>query len=127
MIVVDAPTAAVVLVTDGPAPRMAVDSQLHVPHLIDDEAASGLRRGAASGRFTASDGWAALHAWQQIGITRHPLAPLLHRVSQLRESGSARDAAYGVLVESLGCITVTAEGRRSRAAGVPCIVTVVPR
>ncbi len=44
MIVVDASAALAALLNDGPARRALAAEQLHAPHLIDSEVASGLRR-----------------------------------------------------------------------------------
>jgi predicted nucleic acid-binding protein len=52
---------------------------------------------------------------------------LLDRVWHLRENLSAYDATYVALAETLGCSLVTADARLSRAPGVQCAVTVVPR
>ena len=52
---------------------------------------------------------------------------LLERVWELRENLSAYDAGYVALAEALRCSLVTADARISRASGVRCPVTVVPR
>ena len=44
MIVVDASAALAALLNAGPARRSLALEQLHVPHLIDSEIASALRR-----------------------------------------------------------------------------------
>lgn len=52
--------------------------QLHAPHVVDSEVASGLRRHVMSGRIAADVGWAALDAWRRLGLTRyasHGLSP----------------------------------------------------
>ncbi|MBA2239982.1 MAG: PIN domain-containing protein [Solirubrobacterales bacterium] len=46
---------------------------------------------------------------------------------QLRENLSAYDATYVALAEALGCPLITADARLSRAPGLRCPVTVVPR
>jgi predicted nucleic acid-binding protein len=127
VIVVDASAAIAALLNAGPARTALEDQQLHVPHLIDVETASGLRRLVATGRLGADDGWAALDTWRRLGTTRHPVAGLLARVWQLRENVSAYDATYVALAEALGCPVVTADGRLGRAPGLRCPVTVVPR
>jgi predicted nucleic acid-binding protein len=52
---------------------------------------------------------------------------LLDRMWQLRENVTAYDAAYVALAEALDCPVVTADARLSRAPGLRCTVTVVPR
>ena len=52
---------------------------------------------------------------------------LLDRAWELRESLSAYDASYVALAELLGCNLLTADARLSRAPGVRCPITLVPR
>ena len=115
------------LLNAGPAREALAGEQLHAPHLVDSEVASGLRRHVASHRIAADDGWAALDAWRRLGLTRYAVHGLLQRMWELRENLSAYDAGYVALAECLGCSLVTADGRISRAAGVRCPITVVPR
>lgn len=127
MIVLDASAALSALLNAGPARVALATEQLHAPHLIDSEIASGLRRHVASGRMTAEVAWAGLDTWRHLGITRYATRGLLGRVWELREHLSAYDAGYVALAESLGCSLLTADGRISRAPGILCPVTVVPR
>jgi predicted nucleic acid-binding protein len=127
VIVVDASAALSALLNDGPARRTVGAEQLHVPHLIDAEIASGLRRRVASRRLGAEVGWGSLQTWRRLAMMRHPIFGLLDRVWQLRENVSSYDASYVALAEALDCSLVTADGRLSRAPGLRCSVTVVPR
>lgn len=127
MIVLDASAALSGLLNDGPARTVMATEQLHAPHLVDSEVASGLRRRVALGQLDASDGWSALDTWRRLGLTRYAVHPLLDRVWQLRDNLSAYDAGYVALAESLGCALVTADARLSHAPGVRCSITVVPR
>ncbi|MGL5864362.1 MAG: type II toxin-antitoxin system VapC family toxin [Dermatophilaceae bacterium] len=127
MIVVDASAALSALLNAGPSRTALAGEQLHAPHLIDSEVAHGLRRHVASGRVSATDGWAALDTWRRLGLTRHPVHGVLERVWELRDNLSAYDAGYVALAESLGGALVTADARISRAPGIRCPVTVVPR
>jgi predicted nucleic acid-binding protein len=52
---------------------------------------------------------------------------LLERVWEVRENLSAYDASYVVLAESLDCALVSGDVRLSRASGLRCALTVVPR
>jgi predicted nucleic acid-binding protein len=126
MIVVDASAALAALLRDGPARRVLADEQLHAPHLIDIEVASGLRRSAYAQRLSADAAWAALNVFRRLGITRYPGTGLLERVWDLRANLSAYDACYVSLAETLQCDLLTADGRLSRAPGIGCAVTVVP-
>jgi predicted nucleic acid-binding protein len=127
VIVVDASAALSALLNAGAARTLLAGEQLHVPHLVDSELASGLRRHVARGDVSAEDGWAALDTWRRLGITRHRVYGLLDRVWQLRDNLSAYDATYVALAEALGCALATADSRLSRAPGVECAITVVPR
>lgn len=127
MIVLDASAALSGLLNSGPARASMAGEQLHAPHLVDTEVASGLRRQVASQRIAADDGWAALDTWRRLGLTRYAMHGLLDRVWELRADLSAYDAGYVALAESLGCSLVTADARISRAPGVRCPITVVPR
>ena len=126
MIVVDASAALAALLNAGPPRQALSDQQLHAPHLIDAEVASGLRRLVLAAQIPAAAGWAALDTLRRLGMTRHPGYPLLDRVWELRENLSAYDATYVALAEQLTCGLVTADGRLSRAPGLRCAVTVIP-
>jgi predicted nucleic acid-binding protein len=127
VIVLDASAAVSGLLNAGPARDSLTGDLLHAPHLVDSEVASGLRRQVASGRIIAGDGWAALDTWRRLGITRYATLGLLERIWELRDNLSAYDAGYVALAESLGCSLLTADARISRAPGLRCPVTVVPR
>lgn len=126
MIVVDASAALSALLSAGPARRGLAAEQLHVPHLIDSEVASGLRRRVAARKMSADAGWAVLHTWRRLGMIRYPTFSFLDRVWELRDNLSAYDAAYVALAELLDCALLTADGRLGRAPGIRCPVTVVP-
>jgi predicted nucleic acid-binding protein len=127
MIVVDASAALAALLNAGAARRALGSEQLHVPHLIDAEVASGLRRQVAGARIDPDSGWSALDAWRHLGMVRYPVFGILDRVWQLRDNLSAYDATYVALAEQLGCALLTADQRLARAPGIGCPVTVVPR
>ena len=126
MIVVDASAALAALLNDGPAREALGSQQVHVPHLIDPDVASGLRRRVAGELLDADAGWAALDTWRRLGMTRYAVHSLLDRVWELRDSLSAHDASYVALAELLGCSLLTADGRLGRAPGLRCPVTIVP-
>ncbi|OMH25994.1 VapC toxin family PIN domain ribonuclease [Tersicoccus phoenicis] len=127
MIVVDASAALSGLLNAGAARRLLAVEQLHVPHLIDSEVASGLRRMVAGRHITADNGWAALDAWRRLGLTRYATLGLLDRIWALRDNLSAYDAGYVALAEALDCPLVTTDARISRSPGLGCAVTVLPR
>lgn len=127
MIVIDASAAVSGLLNAGPARQMIGAEQIHIPHLIDSEIASALRRRVLAGQISDRAGWSALDTWRRLGATRYPVHTLLHRVWQLRANLSAYDAGYAALAEALQCTLLTADARLSRAPGVRCPITVVPR
>lgn len=127
MIVVDASAAISALLNNGPAREALGRDQLHVPHLVDSEVANGLRRSVAASRLSPEQGWTALDHWRRLGMTRYPVTGLLGRVWALRDTLSAYDGAYVALAERLGCAVLTADARLTRAPGVLCPITVVPR
>jgi predicted nucleic acid-binding protein len=127
VIVLDASAAIAGLLNDGPARQNLGTEQLHVPHLIDIEVASGLRRLVVAGGLTAKQGWAALDTWRHLAVTRYPGQGLLERIWRLRDNLTAYDAGYVALAEQLGCPLVTADARLAAASGIRCSVTLVPR
>lgn len=127
MIVIDASAALSGLLNAGAARRLLAVEQLHAPHLIDFEVASGLRRMVAGRHITADNGWAALDAWRRLGLTRYATLGVLDRIWALRDNLSAYDAGYVALAEALDCPLVTADARISRSPGLGCAVTVLPR
>ena len=127
MIVADASAALSALLNSGPARRALASEQLHAPPLIDSEVANGLRRRVGVQQLEANAGWTALDAFRRLGMTRYPAFSLLDRVWELRENLSAYDASYVALAELLDCNMLTADARLSRAPGIRCPITVVPR
>lgn len=126
MIVIDASAAVSGLLQAGPARKVMSDQQLHMPHLIDCELASVLRRKAAAGHLPTDIAANALDTWQRLAATRYPASGLLHRIWQLRDNVPAYDATYVALAEQLGCDLLTADARLGRAPGIRCAVTIVP-
>ncbi len=127
MIVADASAVISALLNAGAARELLGRERVQVPHLVDAEVASALRRVTSTGVLTPDEGWAALDTWRRLGVTRHPVVGLLDRMWQLRENVTAYDAAHVALAEALDCPVVTADARLSRAPGLRCTVTVVPR
>ena len=127
MIVIDASAALSALLNAGPARRALASEQLHAPHLIDSEVVNAIRRGAAAKQLDADAGWTALDTFRRLGMTRYPAFSILDRIWELRDNLSAYDASYVALAELLDCNLLTADARLSRAPGVRCAITVVPR
>jgi predicted nucleic acid-binding protein len=126
MIVLDASAAVAALLNDGQARRLVRAETINVPHLIDVEVVSGLRRLVAAGKVAETEALSALSVWRQLGLLRYSAAPLFERVWELRAAVSAYDAMYVALAENLQCTLVTADARLAGANGPRCAVTVVP-
>jgi len=60
-------------------------------------------------------------------VIRHALHPVLGRIWELRDNLSAYDASYVAVAETMGAVLVTADACLTRAPGIVCPVTVVPR
>jgi len=127
VIVVDASAAISALLKAGQARESVTAQQVHVPHLIDTEIASGVRRLVKEESLAAGEGWEALVRWQRFSVSRYPVAGLFDRIWELRDNVSAYDVCYVALAEALECTLVTADGKLSRAPRLRCSVTVVPR
>lgn len=127
MIVVDASAALAALLNDGQARQLIAAERLHVPHLVDSEIASGLRRLAQRDRLGAADGRRALQTWRRLAVMRYPVVGLFERIWEIRANLSAYDASYVALAEALNCALVTADLRLSDTGQAQCPITVVPR
>jgi predicted nucleic acid-binding protein len=77
MIVVDASAAVSALLNAGPARQALAEEQVHVPHLIDPEVTSALRRGVAASRIELGDAPTALDRWRRLGMSRYAVFHLL--------------------------------------------------
>ena len=126
MIVADASVLMASLLGVGPTRDLLSTVQVHVPHLVDTEVASALRKYVRVGRLKAPDGWRLLQTFRWMAVIRHGSFSMLDRVWELRDNLTAYDAAYVALAEAIDCPLVTADARISRAPGLRCVVTVVP-
>jgi predicted nucleic acid-binding protein len=124
MIVLDA-SVVVELLTNGPLSGVIRrelgerDEPLIVPHLIDIEVLSALRRLAAGRRIDAHRSREFLEALTALPAERYPHVPLISRIWELRKNFTAYDAAYIALAEATGAVLYTCDekldqGHRAR-------------
>jgi len=107
VIVVDASAALAGLFNDGRATGIGSE-QLHAPHLVDSEVASGLRRRVAAGQLSAANGLATC-TLGAARVTRYAVHTLLDRVWELRHNLSVYDPASPHWPSLLDCGLVTAD------------------
>jgi predicted nucleic acid-binding protein len=130
MIVLDA-SAMVGLLVDGTATtnelrsRLRGESAVHVPHVLDVEVVSGLRRQVLRGRLDARDARRALRRFGVLPLVRWSHTPLLGRALTLRDRLTAADAMYVALAEGLGATLLTRDARMARAGGHRARIEVV--
>jgi len=122
MIVLDA-SAVVELVLDTVAGRRVAtlisdaNVGLHVPHLLDVEACSALRRLAREKIIEEAEAEAAIEDLLALDLQRHSHEGLLERAWALRANLTSYDAMYVTLAEALDATLVTCDARLSRAPG----------
>jgi len=129
MIVLDA-SIVVELLTNGAVAhsvhRALAESgeDLIVPHLLDIEVISALRRLAASRRIDSYRSEQLLAGLTALPAERYPHAPLLSRIWELRRNFTAYDGAYIALAEATDSVLYTSDeklrsGHRARVALFP--------
>jgi predicted nucleic acid-binding protein len=130
MIVLDASAMVDLLVGDAAATselraRLRGESAVHVPHVLDVEVVSGLRRQVLRGRLDARNARRALRRFGVLPLVRWSHTPLLGRALALRDRLSAADAMYVALAEGLGATLLTRDARMARAGGHRARIEVV--
>lgn len=128
--VVDASVLVAFYAVDDPrratvASRLAAGDALFAPAHLDAEIVSALRSLSRSHPTLQAAVPAALRHLADFPLRRMPLAPLLHRVWQLRDNLTAYDAAYVALAERLAGPLVTCDRKLAAASGPRCTFDVI--
>lgn len=121
MIVLDASFVVDVLLGDARSPalreRFFGSSTRHsVPHLIDVEVVSALRRMIRAGRIDEIRARAVIIDLEALPVARHGHANLLPRILDLRERLTAYDATYVALAEALDATLWTCDSGLAQTA-----------
>jgi predicted nucleic acid-binding protein len=85
-----------------------------VPHLLDVEVASALRRLVAGRRVDSHRSEEFLTGLAALPAERYSHLPLLSRIWELRHNFTAYDAAYIALAEATGSVLYTSDEKLSR-------------
>jgi predicted nucleic acid-binding protein len=93
------------------------EAELHAPHLLDVEVASGLRRLHLAGQISQRRAREVLELLRDLSIERYPHVQLLERIWQLAPGLSAYDAAYVALAEALAAPLLTTDDALARSSG----------
>lgn len=128
--VIDASVIVAFYAADDPR-RLAVSERLTAGHALfapahlDAEVVSALRgmvrRNAALGNAVPQ----ALEHLAHLPLRRMPLAPLLGRMWELRDSITSYDAAYVALAERLDGVLITCDARLAGSSGSHCAFDVI--
>ncbi len=130
MIVADASVVVAALLSGSGAgararERLRLDPDLHVPHLLDVEVLTALRRRVRLGQTDLELATQAREDLGDLAALRWDHEPLLGRAWELRENVTAYDAVYVALAEALEALLITADARLGRTAGVACPIDVL--
>ena len=90
------------------------DESLIVPHLLDVEAMSALRRLVAAERIDAHRAAQFIAGLAMLPAERYSHTPLLARIWELRHNFTAYDAAYIALAEATDSVLLTCDEKLRR-------------
>ncbi len=130
MIVLDASAVVELLLDTVTGRRVATlitdaGTALHVPHLLDAETVSALRKLARELIIEDDEGEAAIDHLLALDLQRHSHEGLLERAWAVRRNLTICDAMYVALAEALDATLVTCDRSLSRAAGMRARVEVI--
>jgi predicted nucleic acid-binding protein len=123
--VIDASVLAAFYAADDPrrhqvTQRLTAGHALFAPAHLDAEIVSALRGMARRSPMLQRTAPDALRHLVGFPIRRMPLAPLLERMWQLRDTVTPYDAAYVALAERLDGPLITCDGKLATASGTQC-------
>jgi predicted nucleic acid-binding protein len=90
------------------------DDSFVVPHLIDVEVMSALRRLAASQQIDSHRAQQFIAGLADLPAERYPHTPLVGRIWELRHNFTAYDGAYIALAEATGSVLYTCDANLTR-------------
>jgi predicted nucleic acid-binding protein len=90
------------------------DESFVVPHLIDVEVVSAMRRLAAGNRIEAHRSDQFLAGLAALPAERYSHTPLVGRMWELRHNFTAYDAAYIALAEAMNAVLYTSDEKLSK-------------
>jgi predicted nucleic acid-binding protein len=123
--VVDAGVIVELIANDLDPDRLG-NEELAVPHLIDSEVTSVLRRLVVRQILTEQQGAAAMDGFSLLALTRYPADWLRPRMWALRHNLSAYDATYVALAEMTAATALlTTDIRLANAPGITCPIVVL--
>ena len=116
MIVLDASVVVELLTNGGLADSLkrdlaARDDSVIVPHLLDVEVVSAIRRLVAGQTIDSHRSKQLLTGLATLPAERYAHTPLLRRIWELRHSFSAYDAAYIALAEATHSVLYTSDAK----------------
>lgn len=119
MIVLDASVVVELLMNGASAASIRSelarrDEPLLVPHLIDVEVVSAVRRLAAGRQIDSHRIRQLLESLAALPAERYPHSPLLGRMWELRHNFTAYDAAYIALAEATNSVLWTCDEKLQR-------------
>ena len=102
------------------------EEEAGVPHLLDSEVTSVLRRLVLRGDLSVEQGDAAMARFLELDLERFPADRLRPRMWELRANLTGYDATYVALAEAVGATALlTTDARLAGAPGLRCTVRVV--
>ena len=119
MIVLDASVVVELLTNGGLADSLkrdlaARDDSVIVPHLLDVEVVSAIRRLVAGQTIDSHRSEQLLKGLATLPAERYAHTPLLGRIWELRHTFTAYDAVYIALAEATNAVLYTSDAKLSR-------------